>query len=169
MAHTEDKYGFEGRTEAARANHYWLLRDYQHRSTRPPSDRRRQYPDPAREGYPDTGNGRYAGQAALSGGAAHVHLAGGAGQSRHLLQSGKGHRHGRAERLALYRGHQQPYPQRRPVSGAEGSQEAGRLRKEASRPDQRTSQQARCRHGGLTSRLPTSASGPIPTFASLLG
>ena len=54
-------------------------------------------------------------------------------QSRHLLQPGARHRHRGAERVADHRGHQQPYPERRPVSGAEGSQEARRLRAEASR------------------------------------
>ena len=80
--------------------------------------------DPAREGHPDAGDRRHAGQADLSGGAADVYFAGPAGQSRHLLQPGARHRHRRAERVADHRGHQQQHPERRSVSGAEGSQEA---------------------------------------------
>ena len=85
------------------------------------SHRRRQDSDPARKGHPDARHRRHAGQAGLSGGAADVYFAGPAGQSRHLLQPGARYRHRRAERVADHRGHQQQHPERRPLSGAEGS------------------------------------------------
>src|SRR5215212_3329563 len=120
----ENRHGFESRAQTARTDHHWRLRDHQHRSARPPVDRGRQHSDLARERYSHAGNGRYSGQTRLSGGAVDVHLAGPTGQSRHLFQSGARYRYCRAECVADHRGYQQPYPERRAISGAKGSQEA---------------------------------------------
>src|SRR5450631_2678204 len=128
---TENSHGFKGRTQAERAHHHWLVRGHQYRSARPAIDRRRQDSDPAREGYTDTGNRRYADQADLSRRAADVSVTGPDGASPDLFQPGTGHPERNAERVAFHRRDQQSYPQWRSVSCVERSQKADRPRRQA--------------------------------------
>src|SRR6266436_3862461 len=128
---TENSHGFKSRTQAERAHHHWLMRGHQYRSARPAFDRRRQDSDPAREGYPDTGNRRYSGQADLSRRATDVSVTGSDGASPDLFQPGAGHPERRAERMAFHRRDQQSHPQWRSVSRTERSEKADRSRRQA--------------------------------------